>query len=340
MNAQAKRWLESLLDGESLSENDAERCMGEILRGELPAPWIAGFLIALRQKGESVPEITGFARAMRAAATPIACEREYLVDTCGTGGDGSETFNISTAAAFVAAGAGARVAKHGNRSVSSRCGSADVLEALGVRLELEPEQVGRAIDEIGFGFLFAPKLHSAMRHAVEPRRALAVRTVFNLLGPLTNPAGAPSQLMGVYDGKLLRALALVFHRLDAKRAIVVHGDDGLDELSVCAASRLVCVDGRVEESRRIEPAEFGLGPHPPSALRGGDARENARILRSVLEGEEGARRDIVLLNAGAAIWASGRCDDLEQGIAAARRSIDDGEARRRLDETIRFSQSA
>jgi anthranilate phosphoribosyltransferase len=317
--------LRRALLGEDLDRESARWVMESILEGKASAPWIAGWLIALKQKGESVAEIVGFAEAVRAHADLIRCEREPLVDTCGTGGDGAHTFNISTAAALVAAGAGAHVAKHGNRSVSSRCGSADVMEALGARLELSNARVQQAIDEIGFGFLFAPRHHSALKHAVEPRRELGVRTAFNLLGPLVNPAAAPHQVVGVYDGRLLPKLGEVLQELGTCRALLVHGDDGLDELSVCAPSRTLLVEkGRVEG--RVDPGELGLGPHPPQALKGGDVRENATILREVLKGKKGARRDATVLNAAAALQVAGLVEDLKEGVTRAAESIDRGDA--------------
>jgi anthranilate phosphoribosyltransferase len=330
--------LATVVDGRHLTEAQARRAMEGILAGEVDPAWIAGLLVALRIKGETSDEITGFARAMRGEATPVRCATPALVDTCGTGGDGAGTFNISTAAAFVAAGAGAHVAKHGNRSVSSRCGSADVLEALGVNLQLAPEVVGEAIDTIGFGFLFAPALHQAMRHAVGPRRALGLRTVFNVLGPLTNPAGAPHQVMGVFDEMWLDPLAEVMRRLGNARSLLVHGSDGLDELTVTGPSRAVLVDGSVSRLE-VDPAELGLGPHEVGTLRGGDASDNARVLRAVLQGRLGAARDVVVLNAGAALWTCGRADSLAEGCELAARSIDAREALDRLDAYVSFSQA-
>ncbi len=331
-----KQVLRSALSREDLGRETARKVMETILQGEASVPWIAGWLIALRQKGESVQEIVGFAEAVRAHADLIRCTREPLVDTCGTGGDGAHTFNISTGAALVAAGAGAHVAKHGNRSVSSRCGSADVMEALGARLELTKEKVQEAIDQLGFGFLFAPRHHSALKYAVEPRRALGVRTAFNLLGPLVNPAAAPHQVVGVYDGQLLAKLGEALQELGTRRALLVHGDDGLDELSVCAQSRTLLVDGSLREGR-VDPAEFSLGPHPPEALKGGDARENAAILREVLQGKKGARRDAIVLNAAAALLVADLVEDLKEGVARAAKSIDSGDAEEVLRTYLRFT---
>jgi anthranilate phosphoribosyltransferase len=326
--------LERILRAENLDDTAAESVMDLILAGECTPPWIAGFLVALRQKGETVDEIAGFARAMRRAATPIRCKSVGLVDTCGTGGDGSGTFNISTAAAFVVAGAGGHVAKHGNRSVSSRCGSADVLEALGAELSITPELVADCVDEVGFGFLFAPLLHTAMRHAVEARRALGVRTVFNILGPLTNPAAAQHQLLGVFDASLLSTMADVLALLGTKRALLVHGEDGLDELSVCAPSQMILLEAGRRQRLRIDPVTLGLELHAAESLAGGDAAENARILRAVLAGQGGAARDVTLLNAAAALWAAGLVESLEIGLESAARAIDGGEASRAAEHYV------
>jgi anthranilate phosphoribosyltransferase len=330
--------LERALDGESLALDDAWRLMERILGGEADGAWIAGWLVALRVKGESPEEIAGFARALHQHATRIECRVDHLVDTCGTGGDLSGSFNISTASALVSAGAGAKVAKHGNRSVSSRCGSADVLEELGVRLELPPERVALAIETIGFGFLFAPRHHAALRHAAEPRRALGVRTVFNMLGPLVNPADAPHQVVGVYDAALLPLYGEVLRSLGRRRAMVVHGEDGLDELSVCAPSLVLNVAGDRLESSRLDPAQWGLGPHPRSELAGGDGAQNAHILRRILAGEGGAPRDVVLLNAAAALQVAGLATGWEDGLERAARAIDSGRARETLQAYVEFSR--
>lgn len=332
--------LDTVLDRRDLEATAAETLMQGILAGDASPEWIAGFLVALRMKGETAGEITGFARAMRSAATPVPCTTGPLVDTCGTGGDGAHTFNISTTAAFVVAGAGGRVAKHGNRSVSSRCGSADVLEALGANLDLDPAAVGRCVDEVGFGFLFAPRLHGAMKHAVGPRRALGVRTVFNLLGPLTNPAGAAHQVIGVFDAAWLDPMAAVLASLGVGRSLVVHGDDGLDELTVTGPTQVRIVDGGVTADT-VRPEDVGLATHPAADLAGGDATENAEILRRILRGEEsGARRDITLLNAGAALFAAGLADDLRGGVEAAGSAVDSGRAQERLEAYIAFTRGA
>ena len=335
--------INQLLEGESLSAEQAEAVMDEIMTGSATPAQIAGFLVALRVKGETVDEITGCARAMRRAAVPVRPARTDVVDTCGTGGDHAGTFNISTTTAFVVAGAGLGVAKHGNRSVSSRSGSADVLEALDVNLNLTTEQVAQAIDEIGIGFLFAPNFHPAMRYAIGPRRELGVRTVFNILGPLTNPAGATAQLLGVYDASLTELLARVLQQLGSRAAYVVHGFGGVDELTTTGPNRVSCCGvapprGHVV-TETLDPGELGLAPAQPDALRGGDPDENARILRSVLSGQDrGPRRDVVLLNASAALVVGGAAADLKEGIARGAKSIDSGAALSTLEALIAYSQ--
>jgi len=331
--------LADLLDGRSLSRDQARNVMDEIMRGEATAAQIAGFLVALRLKGETVDEIAGCAEAMREHVLPVRPERDDLVDTAGTGGDGAHTINISTAAAIVAAAAGAAVAKHGNRAVSSASGSADVLEALGFSLEQSPERIGRSIDELGFGFMFAPTHHPAMRHAAPVRRELAARTVFNVLGPLTNPAGARAQVIGVYEPRLVRTIAEVLAELGARRAFVVHGSYGIDELSPCG-DNLVCevVDGRVLD-RVIDPLDLGIERCDPAELRGGSPEENARTIRELFAGRPGGARDAVLLNASGAIAAAGHAADLGEGLGLAREAIDSGAAAARLDELARFSHA-
>jgi anthranilate phosphoribosyltransferase len=335
--------ISQLLAGESLSAEQAEGVMDQVMGGEATPAQIAGFLIALRVKGETVDEITGCARAMRRAAVSVCPERTDVVDTCGTGGDRSGTFNISTTTAFVVAGAGLGVAKHGNRSVSSQSGSADVLKALGVNLELTPDQVAQAIDEVGIGFLFAPKLHPAMRYAIGPRRELGVRTVFNILGPLTNPAGAAAQLMGVYDGALIEPLARVLKSLGSRAAYVVHGADGLDELTTTGSNQVSYfgvpgANGQVV-TEMLDPGELGFALARLEDLRGGDPDTNASITRDVLAGKaQGARRDVVLLNAAAALTVGGVSDSLAAGVARAAESIDSGAALDKLEGLIAFSQ--
>ena len=330
--------LAKLLDGHDLSREEAREVMGSIMTGEATSAQIAGFLIALRAKGETADEIAGCAEAMREHVLPVRPQREDLVDTAGTGGDGAKTINISTAAALVAAAAGAGVAKHGNRAVSSASGSADVLEALGFNLELPSEHIARSIDELGFGFLFAPTHHPAMRHAAPVRRELAARTVFNVLGPLTNPAGARAQVVGVYAPELVRTIAEVLAQLGARRAFVVHGAGGIDELSPTGPN-FVCevVDGSVR-TRNIDPLEFGLERCDLSELRGGSPAENAAAIRSVFAGENGGRRSAILLNAAGAIAAGGHAEDLREGLELAREAVDSGAAAARLDELVAFSQ--
>jgi anthranilate phosphoribosyltransferase len=330
--------LARLLDGHDLSREDARAVMNQIMSGEATSGQIGGFLVALRLKGETADEIAGCAEAMREHVLPVRPARSDLVDTAGTGGDGGKTFNISTAAALVAAAAGAGVAKHGNRSVSSQSGSADVLEALGFSVELSPEDIARSVDELGFGFMFAPLHHPAMRHAAPVRRELAARTVFNVLGPLTNPAGARAQVVGVYSPVLVRTIAEVLARLGAHRAFVVHGAFGIDELSP-AGPNLVCevVDGRVHE-REIDPEELGVARCAPEELRGGTADENARKIREVFEGANGGRRSAILLNAAGAIAAGGHAKDLKDGLGYASEALDSGAAAARLEQLIAFSR--
>jgi anthranilate phosphoribosyltransferase len=334
-----QRALGRLLDGHDLSRDEAREVMGSIMTGETTPAQIAGFLIALRAKGETVDEIAGCAEAMRDHVLPVTPKRDDLVDTAGTGGDGAKTINISTAAALAAAAAGAGVAKHGNRAVSSASGSADVLEALGFKLDLTAERVAASIDELGFGFLFAPTHHPAMRHAAPVRRELAARTVFNVLGPLTNPAGARAQVVGVYAPELVRTIAKVLAQLGASRAFVVHGAGGIDELSP-AGPNFVCevVDGGVR-TRNIDPLELGVDRCDPGELRGGSPEENAAAIRAVFAGEEGGRRSAILLNAAGAIAAGGGAEDLREGLELARVAVDSGAAAARLDELIAFTQS-
>ncbi|HEY7694306.1 MAG TPA: anthranilate phosphoribosyltransferase [Gaiellaceae bacterium] len=334
-----QRALTQLLDGHDLDRPEARAVMDEIMAGEATPAQIGAFLVALRLKGETPDEIAGFAEAIRGRGVSVAPGREDLVDTAGTGGDGHATINISTAAALVAASAGAGVAKHGNRAVSSACGSADVLEALGFDLDLPAERIEASIDELGFGFLFAPTHNPGFRHAAPVRKELATRTVFNVLGPLTNPAGARAQIVGVYDPALVRTIAEVLARLDARRAFVVHGDHGIDELSP-SGPNLVCevVDGRVHE-RTVDPLELGVPRCAPDELRGGSPEDNARAIRAVFSGEDrGAKRDAILLNAAGAIAAGGHAEDLRAGLEAARQAIDSGAAAERLDELAAFSR--
>ena len=329
-----------LLQGEDLEREVARGVTDQIMQGEASPAQIAGFLVALRMKGETVAEIAGCAEGMRAHALPVRPRRADLVDTAGTGGDGAGTLNISTAAALVAAAAGAAVAKHGNRAVSSASGSADVLEALGFDLALGPEEIARSIDELGFGFLFAPTHHPAMRHAGPVRKELATRTVFNILGPLTNPAGARAQLVGVYAPELAETVARVLALLGAHRALVVHGPGGVDELSPAGPNLAYEVrEGNVRE-RTIDPQELGLPPCEPDALRGGSPEENAASIGAILAGERGPKRDAVLLNAAAALEVAGLVPSLREGLAAASEAVDTGAAASRLEALAAFSRNA
>ncbi len=328
--------IAKLVRCENLTEDEAAAAFEVIMRGDATPSQIAGFVVALRMKGETVEELTGFARTARAVATPIRVEGA-LLDTCGTGGDGLATFNISTLAAIVASACGARVAKHGNRAASSMCGSADVLEQLGVKIDLAPEGVARCIDEAGIGFLFAPVFHPSFRFAGVPRRELGLRTVFNVLGPLCNPAGAKYQALGVADGAMAANMADVLQRLGVERAIVFHASDGMDELSVASSSVVIEIDGTRKEYE-LDPAELGLSKAPLEAMRGGGPADNARLAREVLGGEKGPRRDVVLLNAAAALRAAGLAKDWKDGLGMAGDAIDSGRAGEVLDRWARISQ--
>ena len=330
--------LKKAAAGEALSAGEAERALEEIMEGGANPAVTAALLTALRVRGESVGEIVGFARAMRRFAQKVEAP-EGVVDTCGTGGDAKGTINISTAAAFVARGAGVTVAKHGNRAATSQAGSADVLEALGAEIGLEPKEVGRCIEEVGIGFMFARTHHPAMRHVVPVRAELPFRTVFNLLGPLTNPAGARRQLVGVFAGDYVRPVAEALRALGAEKALVVHGTDGLDEVTVTGSTRVAEVsDGGVTEYE-ISPEQFGLPHHDPDGLLGGDAHLNARVLKDVLSGEEeGAARDVILLNAGAAVYVSGHATTVEEGVRLAKESVASGTAKGALEDFVRTTR--
>jgi anthranilate phosphoribosyltransferase len=345
---------------ESLSREDANTVMGEVLSGKCTDAQIAALLVGLHMKGETVEEIVGFAEAIRAVAVPISAHgnslldtsgtgRESLVDTCGTGGDAAGTFNISTATAFVVAGAGIRVAKHGNRSstpklnaqgMSAKCGAADVMEALGVNIQLPPDLVGECLENVGIAFLFAPAIHSAAKHVQNARRETRLRTVFNLLGPLTNPAGASAQVVGVYSLDLVEKLAEALSVLGTHRAFVVHGLDGLDEITITGATRVAEVREGSVHSYEITPEEFGMSRALLEQISGGtDATENAAIVRTVLSGEKSAKRDVVLMNAAAAIVAAGKSSHLPEAARIAADSIDSGAARKKLDGLVQFTQS-
>ena len=334
---------------QSLSREEARAVMSEVLTGNCTDAQVAGLLVALRMKGETVEEIVGFAEAIRAAATPLNLrrnstvdvsdtERDALVDTCGTGGDASGTFNISTATAFVVAGAGVRVAKHGNRSISSKCGSADVMEALGVNINLTPERLAACLEEVGMAFLFAPAMHSAMKHVQTARRELQLRTVFNLLGPLTNPAHASAQVVGVYALELVEIVAEALSMLGLRRALVVHGLDGLDEITITGPTRVAEVHEGNVRTYEITPEEFGMKRATLEDISGGDAAANAAIIREILDGKKSARRDVVLLNAAAALVAARKTTHLGDALPIAVRSIDSGAAKKKLDDLVFFTR--
>jgi anthranilate phosphoribosyltransferase len=333
------RAIDAVASGHDLSADEAAEVLAVIMAGAASDAQTAGLLIALRTKGETVEEIAGLARTMRALATPVTTSREELVDTAGTGG-GRSTFNVSTTAALIAAGAGCAVAKHGNRSATSRSGSADLLEALGVRIDLDAEAVGRCIDEVGFGFMFAPRHHQATRFVVPVRKELAVRTIFNFLGPLTNPAGARRQVVGVSDPGYLRTIAGALALLGVERALVVSSEDALDEMSISAPTTVVEIDGGDLKTYSVSPEDVGLTTAPdPDAAAGGSPADNAATARAIFAGEEGPRRDLAVLNAGAAIYAAGRVDDLADGVAAAQAAIDDGSVSRTLDALVARTQA-
>ncbi len=332
--------INKIVSGEHLSEDEAAGVMTEIMDGEATPAQIAGLITALRMKGETVGEVSGFARTMREKSVRIPTSRQSeLIDTCGTGGDGLGTFNISTTAAFVVVGAGVPVAKHGNRAMSSKCGSADVLEALGVDITLGPEQVGRCIDEAGIGFLFAPACHPSMKHAIGPRKEIGIRTVFNILGPLTNPAGARRQIIGVFQEHLTELMAGVLRELGSESAIVAHGHDGIDELSTLGRTKITELSDGKLETYEITPDEFGLPTAGREQLaQGADPAESARIAESVLRNEPGPRRDIVCLNAGAALKVAGKVASIREGIELARESIESGKAAEALDRLRKLSK--
>ena len=342
---------------ESLSRAEARAVMGEVLSGKCSDAQIAALLVGLHMKGETVAEIVGFAEAIRAAATPIAAPgsgilddsgtgREALVDTCGTGGDAAGTFNISTVTAFVVAGAGVRVAKHGNRSstpkadgVSAKCGAADVMEALGVNIQLAPKRISECLEKVGIAFLFAPSIHTAAKYVAPVRRETRLRTVFNLLGPLTNPAGASAQVVGVYSLELVERVAEALSMLGTHRAFVVHGLDGLDEITITGPTRIAEVREGNVHTYEIDPDEFGFKKAPIDSLSGGDAAANAEIVRDVLGGEKSPRRDVVLMNAAAALVAAGRADHLRDALPIAEKSIDSGAARWKLEALVQFTRA-
>lgn len=333
-----KNAISLIASGKDLSFQEAYNVMNLIMSGEATEAQIGAFITGLRMKGETPEEIAGCALVMREKATKVSTNHSLVIDTCGTGGDGSHTFNISTTAAFVAAGAGLPVAKHGNRSVSSKCGSADVLEALGVNLQITPETVGKCIDEVGIGFLFAPALHGAMKYAISARREIGIRTIFNILGPLTNPAGAQAQLLGVYDAELTEVLARVLQKLGTPSAYIVHGTGGLDEVSILGQSKITLLKDNKIETYILDPNKYGFEYGTIDDIKGGDAEINAVITRQILQGEKGIKRNIVILNAALALLAGGKAEDMEGAIELAKKSIDSGAALQKLEELISFAK--
>ena len=334
-----KEAIKIVANGNSLSVTEAAEVMEEIMQGEATPAQFAAFVTALHIKGETVDEIAGLASIMRAKATPVPVTPP-VIDTCGTGGDSSFSFNISTGAAFVAAGAGLKVAKHGNRAMSSHCGSADVLESLGVKIDLGAEAVAQCLEKVGIGFMFAPIFHPAMKYAAAPRREIGIRTVFNILGPVTNPARAEYQVIGVPSTELGEKIASVLHLLGTKHSLIVHGMDGMDEISINEKSLIWEVNQQgVLPPYEVSPEDFGVNKRSLAEIKGGTPEENANTLRRVLEGEKGARRDIVVLNAAAALVAGNRASDLREGVRIAKEVIDSGRAQAKLDELVRLSQS-
>ncbi|MDO9567415.1 MAG: anthranilate phosphoribosyltransferase [Candidatus Desulfaltia sp.] len=330
--------LNKIVCGKNLSENEMSEMITEIFTGNITDAQIGAFMAALATKGETFEELAGAAKAMRRKAVRIQVSSQTVVDTCGTGGDAAQTFNISTTTAFIVAGCGVTVAKHGNRSVSSKCGSADLLEAMGVKLDINPEIVEEAIEEIGIGFLYAPLYHGAMRYAAKARKEIGIRSIFNMLGPLTNPAGANCQLLGVYAPELTEMFAQALRLLGTKRAFIVHGHDGLDEISVCAPTRISELKDNLIRTYDIMPEQFFGKIADPEDMLGGDSQKNAEITSKILEGEKGPRRDVVVLNASAALVAAGKANDFKEGISLAETSIDSGAAAAKLEKLARYTQ--
>ena len=333
-----KEAIRMLVEGRSLTIEQAEGVMKEIMNGEATPAQFGAFVTALRLKGETVDEIVGMVKIMRDKAIHVRVDGP-VVDTCGTGGDAAGTFNISTATALVAAGAGLKVAKHGNRAMSSQCGSADVLESLGVKIDLDAEGVGRCIEEVGIGFMFAPLFHPAMKYAAAPRREIGIRTVFNLIGPLTNPAGAKAQVVGVANREMAEKIAMALEGLGCRHALVVHGESGLDEIAINGRTIIYEIKDNEIESYYISPGDFGLPEAGLDSIRGGTAAENATILRSVLSGNRGPQRDVVLINTAAVLLAGDRVENMKQGIEMAEEVIDSGRAMQKLERLVEFSQS-
>jgi anthranilate phosphoribosyltransferase len=332
--------IAAVLSRRDLSGEEMQAVMRSIMTGQATAAQIGGFLVGLRMKGETVEEITAAARVMRELATPVHVDSEHLVDTCGTGGDGAKTFNISTASAFVVAAAGGKVAKHGNRSISSNTGSADVLEAAGVNLDLSAQQVARCIQTVGVGFMFAPKHHGAMKYAIGPRREMGVRTIFNVLGPLTNPAGAPNQVLGVFSRDLLSTLAGVLKNLGSRHVLVVHARDGMDEISIAAPTDVAELKHGEISTYSVSPQDFGLSLQDPDSLTVNNAQESLAMINGVLENQTGPALDIVQLNAAAAIYAAGLAESLALGLQLARRVIANGTAKAKFSEFVEFTRKA
>jgi anthranilate phosphoribosyltransferase len=347
-----KEAIAKVIERQDLSEAEMIDVMDQIMGGEATPAQIGSFVTALRMKGETVPEIIGAAKVMRDRATPIKVgsvvdldreeiniDRETILDTCGTGGSGTRSFNISTTVALAVASCGVRVAKHGNRSISSACGSADVLEKLGVNLNISPEKVSHCVTEIGIGFLFAPALHGAMKHAIGPRKEIGIRTIFNILGPLTNPAGADRQVLGVYQEKLVEPLAKVLSGLGCKRGFVVHGSDGMDEITLTGPTLVAAITGDMVELQTIEPEQFGFQCCQLADLQGGDAEQNAEIVRSILSGESGPKRDVVVLNGAYALLAAGQATSVPDGIEKLQIVLDEGFALAKLEALIRMTNA-
>ncbi len=331
--------IHTVTQNQNLSNTEMTEVMQTIMSGQATPAQIGGFLVGLRMKGETVDEITAAAKVMRTLATPVAVKGPYLIDTCGTGGDSSGTFNISTASAFVVAAAGGKVAKHGNRSISSKSGSADVLEAAGVRLDLNAEKVAQCIEHLGIGFMFAPKHHRAMKHAIGPRREMGVRTIFNVLGPLTNPASAPNQVLGVFSVELLEPLANVLKQLGSKHVLVVHSEDGMDEISISSATQVAELKNGQITTYTVTPEQFGLQRANIASLKVDDAAQSLEMIQSVFDNTQNAALDIVKLNAGAAIYAAGLSDDLAQGIQKAAEVIANGTAKKKFESLIQYTQT-
>lgn len=331
--------IQAISDRRDLTSNQMSAVMNQIMTGEATPAQIGGFLIGLRMKGETIEEIAAAAGVMRSLSARVNVDVPHLVDTCGTGGDQSKIFNVSTGSALVCAAAGAQVAKHGNRSVSSSSGSADLLEKAGARIDLTPAQVGACIREVGIGFMFAPAHHNAMKHAIGPRKEMAVRTIFNVLGPLTNPAGAPNQLLGVFTGELVEPMAYALERLGSRHVLVVHSDDGLDEISIASPTQVAELKNGLVTTWILDPDEFDIHHDTLHSLSVDSATESLKLINRVLDGEPGAARDIIVLNAGAAIYASGLAESMEAGVERARETIDSGAARHKLKQFVDYTQS-